>query len=62
MTIIKDFLTLKVADWNGHMSPATWRDKLRWIKAGCPHPNKPALERLCRMRRKRLARLRNSKI
>ena len=46
MTVIKDFLTLQVADVNGHMYPATWRDKIRWIRAGCPHPNEEALKRL----------------
>ena len=61
MTIIKDFLTLRVADVNGHMYPATWKDKIRWVRAGCPHPNEKALKRLCRMRRSALARMRKSK-
>ncbi len=58
--IINEFFNLKVADPNGHMYPATLRDKWRWVKAGCPAQNKKALRRLCRMRMRRLARLRNS--
>jgi len=56
---IRDFINLRVADANGHMYKATWRQKWRWIKQGCPKQNYPALERLCRMRLKRLTRLRN---
>ena len=56
---INEFFNLEVADQNGHMYKANWRDRWRWIKAGCPKQNYPALERLCRMRLKRLTRLRN---
>ena len=59
--IIRDFINLRVADPNGHMYKANWREKWRWIKAGCPKQNYPALERLCRMRLRRLTRLRNYK-
>ena len=59
--IIRDFINLRVADPNGHMYKANWRQKLAWIKAGCPKQNYPALERLCRMRLRRLIRLRNYK-
>ena len=58
--IIRDFLNLRVADQNGHMYKASLREKWRWIKAGCPKQNEPALRRLCRMRMRRLAKLRNS--
>ena len=59
--IISEFFNLEVADQNGHMYPATWRQKLAWIKRGCPKQNKKALKRLCRMRLRRLASLRDSK-
>lgn len=61
MTVFKDFFNLKVADVNGFMYPATWKDKIRWIKAGCPHPNYAALKRLCRMRRRHLDSLRRNR-
>jgi hypothetical protein len=60
MTVIKDFFTLKVADVNGHFYKATWKEKLRWIRAGCPHPNYAALSRLCRLRRRALNRMRKN--
>ena len=62
MNLIKDFFTLRVADPNGHMYNADWKDKIRWIRAGCPHPNYKALNRLCRMRRRALARKRKCKV
>mgnify|MGYP003118314146 CR=1 FL=1 len=59
--IIREFMNLRVADPNGHMYKANWRDRWRWIKAGCPAQNEKALRRLCRMRMRRLARLRASR-
>ena len=56
---INEFFNLEVADQNGHLYPANWRQKLAWIKRGCPKQNKKALKRLCRMRLRRLAKLRN---
>ena len=44
--IINEFFNLEVADQNGHMYPANWRQKLAWIKRGCPKQNKEALRRL----------------
>lgn len=61
MTVIKDFFTLKVLDPNGLLYPATWRDRLLWIKNGCRHPNDKALKRLCRMKRASLSRMRKRK-
>ena len=58
--IINEFFNLQVADQNGHLYPASLKDKWRWIKAGCPRQNKAALRRLCRRRLRRLARLRAS--
>ena len=58
---INEFFNLEVADQNGHLYPANWRQKLAWIKRGCPKQNKKALKRLCRMRLRRLASLRDSK-
>ena len=57
---INEFFNLEVAAQNGHLYPANWRQKLAWIKRGCPKQNKKALKRLCRMRLRRLASLRNS--
>tara|TARA_Y100001937_G_scaffold118374_1_gene172690 strand:- start:1179 stop:1364 length:186 start_codon:yes stop_codon:yes gene_type:complete len=56
--IINEFFNLEVADANGHMYKANWRQKLAWIKRGCPKQNKKALKRLCRMRLSRLKRSR----
>lgn len=57
--IIKDFLNLKIADANGHLYEAPFKTKIKWVLKGCPKQNLVKLNRLCRMRRNRLARLRN---
>lgn len=59
--IINEFFNLQVADPNGHLYKANWRQRLAWVKRGCPKQNKAAMKRLCRMRLRRLARLRNSR-
>lgn len=61
MNLIKDFFTLRVADPNGHMYDADWKTKLRWIRAGCPHPNYKKMHRLCRMRRHKLKKMREER-
>jgi len=58
--LIRNFFNLKVADQNGHLYPASLKTKIKWILAGCPKQDLAKLNRLCRMRRNRLAKLRNS--
>ena len=42
---ILKFFTIKVVNHKGYTRRATWRERLQWVKSGCPLRKKEVVER-----------------